>query len=132
MGAADLLVQVRSAGITLDVADGQLRVRPASKLTDALRDALRACKPELIELIERRALDAPMTRNNPTKSTTPTTADLSAATQNCTGCQHYGRRHTCLEPVRAGLLTEAEGFGIVWPEPGRADTCPAWAARSTS
>jgi len=33
------------------------------------------------------------------------------------------RVKTCTEPVAAGLLHR---FGIVWPEPGRGATCPAW------
>jgi len=47
----------------------------------------------------------------------------------CADCQHYGRHRTCAEPVAAGLLTESEGFGIVWPEPERAATCSGFAAR---
>ena len=58
MGAADLLQHVRAAGIVLDAADGMLLVTPASKLTDALRDALRHAKPELLALLADRAAHA--------------------------------------------------------------------------
>lgn len=49
----------------------------------------------------------------------------------CPDCQHLLRHGTCAEPVAAGLLTEEQGFGIAWPEPAHAATCPAWVARST-
>ena len=51
MGAAELLQQVRTAGLRLYVADGKLLVTPASMLTDALRAALRARMPEMLELL---------------------------------------------------------------------------------
>ena len=51
MGAADLLLRARTAGFVLNVADGKLLVTPASKLTDAMRTALRAAKPELLVLL---------------------------------------------------------------------------------
>lgn len=46
--------------------------------------------------------------------------------QSCAGCGHFGRRRTCLEPVAAGLLTEAQGFGIVWPPEGHGAGCAAF------
>jgi len=55
MGPADLLQHVRGAGFTLGVADGKLLVAPASMLTDDLRASLRACKPELIDLLTHAA-----------------------------------------------------------------------------
>lgn len=51
MGAADLLLRARTAGFVLNVADGKLLVTPASKLTDDMRTALRAAKPELLVLL---------------------------------------------------------------------------------
>jgi hypothetical protein len=50
----------------------------------------------------------------------------------CTGCQHFGRHRTCLEPVAAGLLNMAEGFGIVWPLAGHAITCPSYTDKEPS
>jgi hypothetical protein len=47
-------------------------------------------------------------------------------TRRCTGCAHHGRRGTCLEPIGAGLIPAAEGFGITWPGTTHAATCPAW------
>lgn len=47
----------------------------------------------------------------------------------CADCRHRLRPGTCGEPVAAGLFTAAHGFGIVWPEPDHAATCPAFAAR---
>ncbi len=48
----------------------------------------------------------------------------------CAGCRHFGRRRTCLEPVAAGLLTETEGFGIVWPPEGHGASCPAYISKT--
>lgn len=46
--------------------------------------------------------------------------------RTCADCRHRLRRGTCAEPVAAGLFTAAHGFGIVWPEPDHAATCPAF------
>ena len=114
MGAADLLLDVRRAGFALDVANGMLLVTPASMLTDELRAALRACKPELIEL-----LTAPM----------PTGSQKLVRAQACADCQHLGPRGTCFEPVAAGLRSEQEGFGIAWPPDDHAQSCTAFGDR---
>ena len=130
MGAADLLLQVRLAGFTLNLADGKLLVTPASMLTDELRAALRACKPAVLALLaaeqaadveafeERAAIiefDGGLSR-----------ADAEVAARQCVDCEHFGRRRTCLEPVAAGLLTGQEGFGIVWAPDGHAARCAAF------
>ena len=130
MGAADLLKHVRAAGFTLDLADGKLLVAPASMLTDELRIALRASKTEVLALLvadreaeveafkERVAimeLDGGLSR-----------AEAEVAARQCVDCEHFGRRRNCLEPVAAGLLTQAQGFGIAWPPAGHADTCPVF------
>lgn len=108
MSARDLLEHLVSTGFTV-VADGdRLTVSPASKLTDDLRAALRTAKPDLLTVLAERA---------PTEPAQPRT---------CAGCQHRLRRGTCAEPVAAGLFTAAHGFGIVWPEPDHAATCPAF------
>ena len=51
MSARDLLHDMLAAGFELDVADGKLLVTPASMLTDELRAALRASKPEVLALL---------------------------------------------------------------------------------
>lgn len=50
--------------------------------------------------------------------------------ESCAGCRHFGRRSTCLEPVAAGLLSEAQGFGIVWPPKGYAAGCHAFSGKA--
>ena len=55
MGAATLMQDMLAAGFGLEVSAGKLLVTPASQLTDELRTALRARKPELIELIANRS-----------------------------------------------------------------------------
>ena len=54
MGARELLHDLTGAGFSL-VADGdKLVIRPASKLTDELRAAVRQAKPELMDLLTER------------------------------------------------------------------------------
>ena len=48
-----------------------------------------------------------------------------AGANTCGACLHLLRRGTCDEPVAAGLLTDEEGFGIVWPPEGHGAACPA-------
>ena len=104
----------------------------ASMLTDELRAALRASKPDMLALLaaeqeafEERAgimeFDGGLPR-----------AEAEAAARQCVDCEHYGRRRTCLEPVAAGLLTAEEGFGIVWPPEGHGAGCPAFSDKATT
>ena len=53
MGAVELLVYVRAAGLSLAAENGQLIVRPASRLTDPMRAALRDAKSALLELLAK-------------------------------------------------------------------------------
>lgn len=53
MGAHELLHDLTRAGVTLTAVGDRLRVRPASKMTDDLRAAVRAAKPELLTLLAR-------------------------------------------------------------------------------
>jgi TubC N-terminal docking domain len=52
MGARELLATVEEAGLTIAADGGNLVVRPAAKLTDPLRQALKAAKPELLALLQ--------------------------------------------------------------------------------
>lgn len=130
MGAADLLAHVRAAGFTLDLADGKLLVTPASMLTDDLRAALRASKPEVLALLEgEHAADAAAYEERAAIMKFEgglSRADAEVAARQCVDCEHFGRRGTCGEPVAAGLLTTEEGFGIVWPPEGYGVGCPAF------
>ncbi|MDP1647982.1 MAG: hypothetical protein Q8M01_07260 [Rubrivivax sp.] len=56
---------------------------------------------------------------------------LAMVAQTCAGCRHFGRRRTCLEPVAARLLTQAHGFGIVWPPEGHGAGCAAFSGKAT-
>ena len=56
MGARDLLEDLAGAGLSVTAEGDRLVIRPASKLTDPMRSALRACKPELIALLAGRAM----------------------------------------------------------------------------
>ncbi len=111
MAARELLHYMLSEGFTLDMADGKLLVTPASALTDDMRRALRACKPQLLALLAGEDCHG------------------GVVTQRCSNCIHLLRRGTCGEPVAAGLLTAEEGFGIVWPAERHGAACPAYTAK---
>lgn len=51
MGARELVAELSRAGVALVVDGDCLVIRPASKLTDNLRAAVRAAKPELLALL---------------------------------------------------------------------------------
>lgn len=64
---ANLLVELGAAGVSLRVEDGQLIASPGRLLTPALREAIRASKPALLDVISGRqaALDAYEADNPP-------------------------------------------------------------------
>ena len=51
MGARDLLADLASAGLSVTAEGDRMVIRPASKLTDPVRAALRDAKPELLALL---------------------------------------------------------------------------------
>ncbi|MBP6900887.1 MAG: hypothetical protein KBC73_12400 [Burkholderiaceae bacterium] len=51
MGARDLMDTLAGLGIVIAAEGGRLLIRPASRLTDALRADLRAFKPEVLALL---------------------------------------------------------------------------------
>ena len=117
MDAADLLQRLRAEGFGLIVDGNCLIVAPATELTDDRRAQIRLHKLELLALLAEWPDEAPREDDH---------------ARTCANCRHRLRLGTCGEPITAGLLTAGQGFGVVWPEPAHAATCPAWAARSTS
>lgn len=128
MGALDLLADLIGAGFTASAEGGRVVIRPASLLTDDLRAAVVAAKPELLALLaedladraaceERAAImefDGGLSR-----------ADAEVAARACITCEFESRHKTCLEPVLAGL---APTFGIRFCEqvPGAGADCMAY------
>jgi hypothetical protein len=51
MGARELLAELTGVGMGVEARGDRLLIRPAGKLTDAQRAALRAAKPELLALL---------------------------------------------------------------------------------
>ena len=51
MGAHDLLTDLAGAGLSVTAQGGDLVIRPASRLTERMRVALRSGKPELLALL---------------------------------------------------------------------------------
>lgn len=52
MGARELLADLACAGLSISVEGDRLVIRPACRLTDDLRAAVRISKPELLALLE--------------------------------------------------------------------------------
>lgn len=51
MGARDLLGELMAAGLSLTIDGDRLIVTPRDRLTDAMRDGIRAHKPDLLALL---------------------------------------------------------------------------------
>lgn len=62
MGARELLDDLTSAGFQITARPDRLVIRPASKLTNELRDALRSAKTELLTLLHAPAEPEPHAR----------------------------------------------------------------------
>ena len=124
MGAADLLAHLRGDGFSLDVLNGRLWVTPASRLTDDLRVALRACKTDLVDLLHR------VTATDPDQDADiQTAARPDFATRACGQCANQLQYGNCGEPVAAEL---ASSFGIFWAPHGHAEGCTAFAAKASA
>ena len=128
MGARDLLSSLAGAGLSVTAEAGRLVIRPASKLTEDMREALRVAKPALLVLLADDQVQVDQFDGQ--------AADDQAPVRTCAGCRHLTRRKTCTEPAAAGLDSPpglppgAEWFGIRWPTVGYGGSCPAF--RSTS
>ena len=110
MGARELLVDLAAAGFTVTADGDGLVISPWSKLTADMRGALWARKSELLDLLCKPAMTS----------------------TRCADCQHLLRHGTCAEPVAAGLLTKADGFSIVWPPAGYANTCASYSSKTAT
>lgn len=105
MGARELLDDLVRDGFNI-VADGdRLVIRPASKLTDDLRQMLRAAKPELMAMLNGAT-------NDPTRT--------------CRACTNRLPAGNCDKPREAGLLPDGSKFEIVFAPRSHAATCPAF------
>jgi hypothetical protein len=145
MSAADLLLHLRAAGFVLDVADDKLMLTPASMLTDDLRLAVRANKPELVALLNG---DSGSLRHGPNDAESaafgarrdhllrwgwpePEAAAVAArlaqrdreadGRMSCTDCRHYSPGR-CGNHRRAGLGTPDVGRDLA----GLLQWCPGF------
>ena len=123
MGARDLLSSLAGAGLSVTAEAGRLVIWPASKLTDDMREALRAAKPQLLALPAEDQAQVDQSDGQ---------AAVSTRARTCAGCAHLTRRQTCTEPAAAGLdpppghRPGADWFGIRWPPDGYGDTCASY------
>ena len=65
MGTRDLLEDLAGAGLSVTAEGDRLVIRPASKLTEPMRAALRDAKPELIALLAGQAMTPAPPCNRP-------------------------------------------------------------------
>ena len=147
MGAPELLHDLRGAGLVLTLTPtGGLHVAPRTALTDDHRAEIRTERDALVlaleaeaqrEAFEERAaimeFDAEMTRADAEAAALALLAGgkvQGRVARTCPDCRHFGRRRTCLEPFAARLLTQDQGFGIVWPPAGHAGTCAVFNAQA--
>lgn len=84
MGVDELLSDLAGAGVTVTADGDQLVVRPASKLTDAIRSALRDVKPAVLTLLARN--------QPPDKYATSQLADVAWTGQNIARFQELRAR----------------------------------------
>jgi hypothetical protein len=63
VGAVDLLQHLRAVGIRIVVEGALLRVTPADRLTDDMRAAIRAHKPDLLALLAQRGRPHKLTKS---------------------------------------------------------------------
>ncbi len=78
MGARELLVDLAAEGLTVAANGDRLVVRPASKLTDAMRAALTLAKPELLALLLDGGSSAQYAQAREPASRIRTDADIAA------------------------------------------------------
>jgi hypothetical protein len=120
MSAIDLLTDLYRQGFTLAAEGGGIRLRPASRLTEDLRQVIRANKPELLAIISSAAtLVTPVPASKPSA---PPVAPWDAAEANrlleelrvdirrIESVDFGGRPPTPLQHVLADALVIAEGF----------------------
>ena len=81
MDAACLLADLRSRGITVEAANGKLRVRPASKLTEADRQLLAAGKGGLLALLTSPKEERPVAPEVRPEPKEPTRMEAKAPAQ---------------------------------------------------
>lgn len=144
MGARDLLADLGGAGFTVSAEAGRLVIRPASKLTDDARAAVRESRPVLLALLAgegartdaeaARFLDrrARLLRWGWAESDAEALGERLAKRDReadprviCAECQHY-RPGRCGNHRRAGLLgSEVVGRDLA----GLLQRCAGYAER---
>lgn len=108
MTAAALIQQAQRDGLVVAANGERLRVEGPSALRAHWLPILRQHRDEIVHLLTEAA-------NDPSK-----------LGRTCKTCTHLTRHGTCGVPVAAGL---AQRFGIRWPAPEQAASCPAYAER---
>ncbi|MDE2367538.1 MAG: hypothetical protein KGN16_01090 [Burkholderiales bacterium] len=147
MGARDLLHSLAGAGLSVSADGDRLVIRPASKLTDTMRTALREAKAELLALLaggpddaeafeERAAIfefdggvpraEAEALALGVTKGAGPAVLVVDIDTRvRCIRCRHY-RPGRCSSWRAAGLAAAEVGPDLA----SLPQRCPSFLLRS--
>lgn len=142
MGARDLLAELTGAGFSVAADGDRLVIRPASLLTDDMRAALRASKPDLLALLADNRAEADAARYQDRRArllrwgwaagdaeklaARLTRRDREADPRvSCADCGHF-RPWRCANHERAGL--KSADCGRAWAEllqrcPGFSEAC---------
>jgi hypothetical protein len=87
-----LLAEMRSAGLTIAVDGGRLRVGPAGLLTDELRASIREHRAGLISILAAETAPAVESATDPTPAEKIDSRPVSGpamGTVHCRDCQHF-------------------------------------------
>jgi len=86
MGAPDLLQHLRAAGLALTVEEDRLIVKPRERLTDPDREAIRAHRDELVQLLRPK----PPAQTNSASAASPSPPRPHALTRGEADTAHAG------------------------------------------
>lgn len=138
MGARDLLHDLAGAGLSVTAHGDQLVIRPASKLTDDMRAALREAKAELLALLAGDAKHSARVRARLLRWGWPAPEAEAMAERlvrrdreaddrvSCAECAHY-RPGRCGKHPRAGLHSP----GVARDLAAMLQRCPGFDPRIT-
>jgi hypothetical protein len=89
MTAISLIENLKTRGFTLALADETIKVKPASRLTDADREAIRNHKNELLDLLGKKSLLPPSPEHCPSCNDQLILQDRKLDAWFCASCRQW-------------------------------------------